>query len=90
MLMQSPAAMARKLLVDEKITACVKQMSPLGCCIFLVKHSAFLKKDLHSTFKFCASSKLLFFYAVDWPTTNFLEMYCFFFSCNPISYGSVI
>ena len=25
MLMQSPAAVARKLLVDEKITACVKQ-----------------------------------------------------------------
>jgi len=52
MLMQSPAVVARKLLVDEKITACVKQMCLQGvvCKISnrkknsLVKHSVFLKK----------------------------------------------
>ena len=51
MFMQSPAAVARKLLVDEKITACVKQnVSGVLYLKFqieknsLVKHSAFLKK----------------------------------------------
>ena len=83
MLLQSAAMVAKKLLVDDKITACVK-----GICkvlnrktlsgLSLVKHFAFLKIS-----KFCASSNLLFFLrAADWPTTNFLEM--LFFSCNPI------
>ena len=77
-------AWAKRLLVDDKITACVK-----GICkvlnrkalsgLSLVKHFAFLKIS-----KFCASSNLLFFFlrAADWPTTNFLEM--LLFSYNPI------
>ena len=55
-------ALAKRLLVDDKITACVK-----GICkvlnrktlsgLSLVKHFAFLKIS-----KFCASSNLLFFF----------------------------
>ena len=81
--MQSAAMVAKKLLVDDKITACFK-----GICKVLnrktlsgsslVKHFALLK-----IFKFCASSSLLFFFfrAADWPTTNFVEILLFF--CNP-------
>ena len=49
MLLQSVAIVARKLLVDEKITVCVKQICLQGVVKFqigkscLVKHFAFLK-----------------------------------------------
>ena len=54
----------KKLLVDGKITACVKGVvckvsnrKRLSC-----KKNCFLEKCLLSIFKFCASSNLLFFY----------------------------
>ena len=60
---------ATKLLVDDKITACVKQIRLLGviCKVSNKKHFfgetfSFLEKYLLSIFKFCASSKLFFFY----------------------------
>ena len=77
---------AKKLLVDDKITAWVKQIYLLGV-IFKVSNRrtltgeifCFLQKFLLSRFKFCAPRNLLFFLQVaDWPTTNFLGMYCYF------------
>ena len=78
---------ATKLRVDDKITACDKQICFL-CVICKVSKRktltgetfSFLEKRLLSIFKFCASSNLLFFLRVaDWPTTNFFfGMYCYF------------
>ena len=81
--LQSAAMVAKKLLVDDKITARVKGICKVlkKHCLFrvLVKHFAFLK----TSSKFCASSNLLcFLRGADWPTTNFLEM--LLFSRNPI------
>ena len=79
MLLQSAAMVAKKLLVDDKITGCVK-----GICKVLnrktlsgsslLKHFAFLK-----IFKFCASSNLLFFFyeLVIGPQLTFLKC-CYF------------
>ena len=65
MLLQSAAMVAKKLPVDDKITACVKHVSWLFC---------FLEKRLLSIFKFCASSNLLFFYEqLIGPQPTFLE-----------------
>ena len=68
MLLQSAPILAKKLLVDEKIAACVKQIClqllfvkfriEKNC---LVKHFAFLKNVCYQIFKRCASSNLLFF-----------------------------
>ena len=67
--MQNAAMVAKKLLVDDKIAACVKQMHLLGviCKVSNIKTSSgetfhFLKKCLLSIFKSCASSTLLFCY----------------------------
>ena len=60
---------ATKLLVDDKITACVKQICLLGviCKVsnrktFFGETFSFLEKCLLSIFKFSALSKLFFFY----------------------------
>ena len=67
--MQNAAMVAKKLLVDDKIAACVKQMHLLGvmCKVSNIKTLSgetfhFLKKCLLSIFKSCASSTLLFCY----------------------------
>ena len=82
-LLQSAAMVAKKLLVDDKITACFKQI----CCYMLssgekniIWWNILLSwKRLLSIFKFRASSNLsIFLRAADWPTTNFLGMYCYF------------
>ena len=66
--MMKAQLVATKLLVDDKITACVKQICLLGviCKVSNRKHFfgetfSFLEKCLLSIFKFCASSKLFFF-----------------------------
>ena len=61
-----------KLLVDDKITACVKQINTVCLLGVICKVSnrktffgetfSFLEKCLLSIFKFCALSKLFFFY----------------------------
>ena len=58
-----------KLLADDKITACVKQICLLGviCKVlnrktFFGQTFCFLEKSLLSIFKFCALSKFFFFY----------------------------
>ena len=68
MLFQSLAMVVMKLLVDDKIPACVKQKFPLGviCKVLNTQTSSFetfclLEKSLLSLFKFCASSNILFF-----------------------------
>ena len=68
MLLQSTAMVAKKLTVDDKITACTHQtnMSP-GCKVSNRKTLSgetfcFLEKLLLSIIKFCALSDLLFFY----------------------------
>ena len=68
MLLQSTAMVAKKLTVDDKITAYTHQtnMSP-GCKVSNKKTLSgetfcFLEKLLLSIIKFCASSDLLFFY----------------------------
>ena len=85
---------ARKLLVDEKITVCVKQICVSS--LLYVKEKGkrqlsgetfcLLEKRLLSTFKRCASSNLLFFYKLlICPQPTFSEcivITCI--SCNPI------
>jgi len=68
MLLQSMAIVAKKLPVDEKITACVKQMCLQGvvCKVSNRKKLSgetfcLLEKRFLSTFERCASSNLLFF-----------------------------
>ena len=82
-LLQNAAIVAKKLLVDDKTTACFKQicyymLSPEGKNI--IWWNILLSwKRLLSIFKFRASSNLsIFLRAADWPTTNFLGMYCYF------------
>ena len=82
---------AAKLLLDDKIPACVKQICLLGITCKVSKRKTlsgetfcFLEKRLLSVFKFCASSNLLFLLrAADWPTTNFFWN-VLLFSCNLI------
>ena len=81
---------AKKWLVDDKITACVKQIYLLGviCKVStekhcLVKQFALLKKVFLSTIQFCASSNLLFLYELLFGTQlTFFEYIVI--SCNPI------
>ena len=72
----------KKSLAGDKITACVKQICLLGVICKVSnrktlsgKTLCFLKKRLLSIFQFCASRNLR---AADWPTANFLGMYCYF------------
>ena len=86
MLMQSPAVEARKLLVDEKITACVKQMSLQGvvCKVLnrkknsLVKHSAFLKKICSQHLNFVLQVSYCFLMLQIGPQPTFSECIVFF------------
>ena len=91
MLLQSVTTVARKLLVDEKITVCVKQIC-LQRVVCKGKRQlsgetfCLLEKRLLSTSKHCASSNLLFFYKLlICPQPTFSEcivITCI--SCNPI------
>ena len=76
---------AKKLLLDDKITPCVKQICLLGvtCKVLNTKTWSgeifFFWKTFAANILICASTKLLFFLPpADWPTTNFLGMYCYF------------
>ena len=82
MSLQSAATVAKKSLVGDRITACVKQICLLGVTCKVSnrktlsgKTFCFLEKRLLSIFKFCSSRNLR---AADWPTANFLGMYCYF------------
>ena len=84
---------AKKLLVDDinMVTACVKQICLLGVSfeqknIFffrIYKHSlekqfAFLKNVWRQYFNFVLWVTYCFLRAADWPTNNFLAIYCYF------------
>ena len=60
------------MLVDDKITACVKEIDLLG-----VVRKVLNRKTLSGE-TFCFPEKSLLLRAADWPTTNFLGMYCYF------------
>ena len=82
MSLQSAATVAKKSLVGNKMTACVKQICLLGVICKVSNRKTlsgetfcFLEKPLLSIFKCCASRNLR---AADWPTANFLGMYCYF------------
>ena len=67
--LQSGAIVVKKLLVDDKITACVKQICLVGaiCKVSnkkhcLVKHSAFLKNIRYQYFNFVLRINYCFFY----------------------------
>ena len=84
LLLQNVAMVAKKLLVDDKITACVKQISWVLYAKFriekrLVKHFAFLKNVCYQcnlSITFLASSNPV---TSCWlATTNFLGVYCYF------------
>ena len=77
---------AKKLLVDDKIAACVKQMHLLGviCKVSNIKTSSgetfhFLKKRFTINFQImCFEYFIVLLRAADWLTSNFLGMYCYF------------
>ena len=77
---------AEKLLGDDKITACIKQICLLGVICKVSNRKTlsgetfcFLEKHLLSIFNFCASSNILFSYELlISPQPTFLEMYCYF------------
>ena len=76
--MQSAAIGAKKLLVDDKITACVKEIDLLG-----VVRKVLNRKTLSGE-TFCFPEKSLLLQAADWPTTNFLGVNVLLFCCNRI------
>ena len=76
LLLQNVAMVAKKLLVDDKITACVKQISWVLYAKFriekrLVKHFAFLKNVCYQYLHFLLRVTQL--RAADWPQPTFLE-----------------
>ena len=95
MLLQSEAMVAKKLLVDDKITASVKQICLLGVICKVANITSgekfcFLEKHLLPIFEFCASSNILVFLrAADWLTTNFLGMYCYIHIISLINFVQV-
>ena len=72
---------AKKLLEDDKITACVKQIYLLGVICKVLNRKTlsgetfrFFEKHLLSIFNFCASSNILFSYELLInPQPTFLE-----------------
>ena len=92
MLLQSVVIVARKLLVDEKITACVKYASRVLYVkfqkgkIWLVKHFSFLKNVCYQHLNVVLQVTYCFFYKLlIGPQPTFSEcivITCI--SCNPI------
>ena len=72
MSLQSGAIVAKKLLVDDKITTCVKVSNKN---YYLVKHFAFLKNVCYRYFNFVLQVTYCFFYEQLIGPRNFLGMY---------------
>ena len=80
MLLQSLAMVAKKLLVDDQITPCVKQICHLGVICKVSNRKTlfgetfcFLEKRWLSIFKFCDSSNLFFYELLIGLQPTFLE-----------------
>ena len=84
MLLQSTAIKARKLLVDDEITARVKEICLMGvvCKVSnrrtLSGETFCLPEILLSILNFVLQVTYCFLHTADWPTTNALGMYCYF------------
>ena len=82
MILLSAAIVAKKLLVDDKITACVKEICLMGV-VYKVSYRKtlsgekfyFTEKRLLSMLNFCAPESLVFFFlqVTDCPQPTFLE-----------------
>ena len=82
MSLQSGAIVAKKLLVDDKITPCVKEIclvevmcKVLNKKYYLVKHFAFLKNVCYQYFNFVLQVTYCFSYEQLIGPRNFLGMY---------------
>ena len=82
MSLQSGAIVAKKLLVDDKITPCVKEIClvEVMCKVsnkkyYLVKHFAFLKNVCYQYFNFVLQVTYCFSYEQLIGPRNFLGMY---------------
>ena len=80
MLLQSLAIVAKKLLVDDQITPCVKQICHLGVICKVSNRKTlfgetfcFLVKRSLSIFKFCALSNIFFYVLLFGLQPTFLE-----------------
>ena len=80
MLLQSLAMVAKRLLLDDQITPCVKQICHLGVICKVSNRKAlfgetfcFLEKRSLSIFKFCASSNVFFYVLLIGRQPTFLE-----------------
>ena len=74
---------ARNIMVDDKITAYVKEICLLGVACKVSNTLSgepfcFPEKCLLSILNFKLRVTNSFLRAADWPTTNFLGMYCYF------------
>ena len=84
MLMQSTAIKARKLLVDDEITAqCLMGVVCKVVCKgsnrrTLSGETFCLPEILLSILNFVLRVTYCFLHTADWPTTNALGMYCYF------------
>ena len=91
MILLSATIVAKKLLVDDKITACVKEICLMGV-VCKVSHRKtlpgekfyFNEKRLLSKLNFCAPSNLCFFFCKLLIAHNQLSWNELLFSCNPI------
>ena len=91
-LLPSEVMIGKKLLVDEKRTACLKQIICLLGVIWKVSNRktlsggtvCFLEKCLLSIFKFDALNNLSFFFPTSWLVLNQLSWNVLLFSCYPI------
>ena len=89
---------AKKLLGDDKITAFAKKYVSwvlnvrfriekyLYC---LMKYFAFLRSVSINIYIFCLEYLIVSLWAVDWLTTNFLGMYCYFSVIRLVSFIQV-
>ena len=96
MLLQSAATGAKKLLVHNKITACVKEICLLGvvCKVSNRKTSSgetvcFPEKRLLSILNFALRVIYCVFFSfflrvADWPADNYHSWNALLFSCNPL------
>ena len=85
MLWPSAAKGAKKLLVDDKIAACVKEICLLDVVCKVSdgrplsgETFAFLKNVCYQDYVLCLEQIIVFLRDADWPTTNFLGRYCYF------------
>ena len=84
MLMQGTTIEARKLLVDDKITAHVNEICLMGVVCKVSNRKTLsgetfcVPEILLSILNFVLRVTYCFLHTADWPTTDVLGMYCYF------------